>query len=104
MPYFLCVCFLCMYYLCEKYYKSIAIQNYLANCVSWMPMKKLNLRTYCRNRTHPHIGDLLYSRVSLWGQVEATCSETCTSNLTFLGLFPCPPSPALLLVSPENTA
>ena len=42
MPYFLCVCFLCMYYLCEKYYKSIAIQNYLANCVSWIPRL-----TYC---------------------------------------------------------
>ena len=44
MFYFLCVCFLCMYYLCEKYYKSITIQYYLANCVSWIP--RLSYCTY----------------------------------------------------------
>ena len=26
-----------MYYLCEKYYKPIAVQYYIANCVSWVP-------------------------------------------------------------------
>ena len=26
-----------MYYLCEKYYTSITVQYYIANCVSWVP-------------------------------------------------------------------
>ena len=26
-----------MYYLCEKYYKSITVQYYVADCVSWVP-------------------------------------------------------------------
>ena len=26
-----------MYYLCENYYKSIIVQYYIANCVSWVP-------------------------------------------------------------------
>ena len=31
------VCLLSMYYLCEKYYKSITVQYYIVNCVSWVP-------------------------------------------------------------------
>ena len=30
-------CVFFMYYLCEKYYKSIIVQYYIANCVSWVP-------------------------------------------------------------------
>ena len=26
-----------MYYLCEKYYKPIMGQDYIADCVSWVP-------------------------------------------------------------------
>ena len=26
-----------MYYLCEKYYTSIIVQYYKANCVRWVP-------------------------------------------------------------------
>ena len=26
-----------MYYLRDKYYKPITVQNYLADCVSWVP-------------------------------------------------------------------
>ena len=26
-----------MYYFCEKYYKSITVQYYIADCVSWIP-------------------------------------------------------------------
>ena len=26
-----------MYYLCEKYYESIIVQYYIADCVSWVP-------------------------------------------------------------------
>ena len=29
-----------MSYLCEKYYKSITVQYYMADCVSWVPMGK----------------------------------------------------------------
>ena len=29
--------FVFVYYLCEKYYKSIAVQYYITNCVSWVP-------------------------------------------------------------------
>ena len=56
-----------MYYLCEKYYKPITVQYYIANCVSWVSgltlldlTNKLDLRTRSRNRTHSHVGDLLY--------------------------------------------
>ena len=27
--------FIC--YFCEKYYKSITVQNYIVDCVSWVP-------------------------------------------------------------------
>ena len=35
MFYFLCLFF--KYYLCEKYYKTITVQYYTADCVSWVP-------------------------------------------------------------------
>ena len=31
------VCLFFMYYFCEKYYKSITVQYYIADCVSWIP-------------------------------------------------------------------
>ena len=31
-----CVCFF-MYYLCAKYYKTITVQYYIADCVSCVP-------------------------------------------------------------------
>ena len=35
-----------MYHLCEKYYKPIAVQYYIADCVSWVPRPTLlDLRT-----------------------------------------------------------
>ena len=29
--------FVFMYYLCEKYYKSITVPSYIADCVCWVP-------------------------------------------------------------------
>ena len=31
------LCFFFMYYLCDKYYTSIIVQYYKANCVRWVP-------------------------------------------------------------------
>ena len=31
------VCLFSTYYLCEKYYKSITVQYYIVNCISWVP-------------------------------------------------------------------
>ena len=34
-----------VYHLCEKYYKSITVQYYTTDCISWVPMLTLlNLR------------------------------------------------------------
>ena len=41
-----------MYYLCEKYYKSIIIQYYIVNCVSWVP--RLTLLDLWKNWTYKH--------------------------------------------------
>ena len=56
-----------MYYLCEKYYKSIPIQYYIADCISWVPKlilldltNKLDLGTHSRNGSRSYVGDLLY--------------------------------------------
>ena len=50
-----------MYYLCEKYYKSITVQYYIANCVSCVPrLILLDLWIHSWNRTHSYVGDLLY--------------------------------------------
>ena len=57
-----------MYYSCEKYYKTITLQYYIADCVSWVPRltllglltNKLDLRTHSWNRTRSYAGDLLY--------------------------------------------
>ena len=64
-----------MYYLCEKYYKSITVQYYIADCVSWVSrltlldlMKKLDLRMRSRNETRSYVGDLLY-----FGPKNQTC-------------------------------
>ena len=39
-------CLFFMYYLCEKYYKPIAVQYCIADCVSWVPrLTLLDLRT-----------------------------------------------------------
>ena len=39
-----CLLFIC--YLCEKYYKSITVQNYIVDCVSWVPrLTLLDLQT-----------------------------------------------------------
>ena len=46
MPYFLCL-LLFAYYLCEESYKSITVQYYIANCVSWVPrITFLDLQMY----------------------------------------------------------
>ena len=51
-----------MDYLCEKYYKSIAVQYYIADFVRWVP--RLNLlylgTNWTWNRTHSYMGGLLY--------------------------------------------
>ena len=31
-----------MYYLCEKYYHSITVQYYTADCVTWVPRLTLS--------------------------------------------------------------
>lgn len=41
-----------MYYLCEKYYKSITVQYYTDNCVSWVP--RLTLADLGKNWTFKH--------------------------------------------------
>ena len=54
--------FFFMYSLCEKYYKSITVQYYIADCVSWVPrLTSLNLWTHSGNWTHSYIRDLLHS-------------------------------------------
>ena len=55
-----CVCFF-MYYLCEKYYKSITLQYYVANCVSWAPrLTSFDLQMRSWIETCSLIADLLY--------------------------------------------
>ena len=53
-----------MYYLCEKHYKPIAVQYYIANCVSWVPrLTLLDLTntlseqnsSVCRGLTEGHV-------------------------------------------------
>ena len=39
-----------MYYLCEKCYKPIAVQYYIADCVSWVP--RLTLLDFQTNWTY----------------------------------------------------
>ena len=34
-----------MYYLCEKYYKPIAVQYYIIDCISWTKLALLDLQT-----------------------------------------------------------
>ena len=65
MFYFLCLFF--MHYLCEKYYKTLTVQYYIANCVHWVPRltlldftNKLDLQTCSQNRTRSYVGDFLY--------------------------------------------
>ena len=56
------VWFFFMDYLCEKYYKSIAVQYCIADCVRWVP--RLNLlylgTNWTWNGTHSYMGGLLY--------------------------------------------
>ena len=67
---FLCLFF--MYYLCEKYYKSITVQYYIADCVSWIPRltvgltNKLDLQTRSWNWTHSYVGHLLYTPIAIF--------------------------------------
>ena len=50
-----------MYYLYEKYYKSMAVQYYIASCVNWISrLTLLDLLMHSWNRTHSQVGDLLY--------------------------------------------
>ena len=50
-----------MSYLCEKYYKLIAVQYYVASCVSWVPrLTLLDLRTCFWNGPPLYIENLLY--------------------------------------------
>ena len=37
----LCFLYLCIFVLCEKYYKSIIVQYYIADHVSWVPRLSL---------------------------------------------------------------
>ena len=59
-----CACFF-MHQLCKNYYKPTTGQNYIVDCVTWVPrltlldlMNKLDLPVCSRNRTHSYIGDL----------------------------------------------
>ena len=56
-----------MYYFCEKhqYYKSITVQDYLANCVSWVP--RLTLLDLRANWTYVLRTELVH------GQADLSC-------------------------------
>ena len=60
-----------MYYLCEKHYKSIPVQSYMTDYITWVPrltvglMNKLDLWTPSRNGTCLFVGDLLYPNLGL---------------------------------------
>ena len=67
--FYLCVCLFFMYYLCEKYYKSIAVQHYIANCVSWEP--RLTLLYLWTNWAYEHT---LRMKLVHW---YGTCCISC---------------------------
>ena len=61
MFYYLCLVFIPC--LCGKNYKPIAVQYYIADCVSGVPrLTLLDLRTCSWNETHSYAGDLLNTR------------------------------------------
>ena len=71
-----------MCYLWEKYYKPIAVQYYIADCVSRAArLTLLDLRMHSRNRTHM-FEDLAYSE--LFFQVD--CLSSC-HLVGFVGVF-----------------
>ena len=53
--------FFLMYYLCGKYYKSIILQYYVADCVNWVPrLTLLDFRTHSWKEIHSYVSELLY--------------------------------------------
>ena len=71
MFYFLCLFF--MYYLCESYYKSITVQSYIANCVSWVP--RLTLLDLQINWTYE------YTLVFILGDSKITAGGDCSHEI-----------------------
>lgn len=67
------VVFVFMYCLCEKYYKPIAVQCYIADCVSWAQANIMG-RTCSGNRTHSSVGDLRQP-VAYWTFKLPACSS-----------------------------
>ena len=66
--------------MCEKCYKSILVQYYIANCVSWVSMLTLlDLRTRSRNGTHSFMW-VTYCTHFIGSETETQRKVTCQLN------------------------
>ena len=79
---FLCLFF--MYYLCENYYKPVTVQNYIDNCVSWVP--KLTLLDLQANWNRAH----LYNLQGTYCITDLVISTTVSILLNSIWLPCCP--------------
>ena len=79
---FLCLFF--MYYLCENYYKPVTVQNYVDNCVSWVPKLTLLDLQANWNRTH------LYNLQGTYCITDLVMSTTVSILLNSTWLPCCP--------------